>query len=420
MNRLWSFLGSLLREAKSAAQYKDDLYRYVSLRYSQHEADQVLDSMKRMSVQSFQEYIDREYLDSGMNAIVRDMISAGVSRHPDRSGKGGKPPERTPLHRAGPGGSTPATDKGSGRPDPIPTRPGRQDADSPLYSRPAVLPPGQKPTHAVGTAGQNQPRPQPSQGTGVVPQRPEPGETRSGLVQAQRIVDRLTKQGKTREADELARRLQVPTSAERIVKDAEDRPVLDQAGNPRVAVWSPDRIFRYRDVDRGPGAPAPPEQQPRNRLDLIKHGLLKRQGAGVIKPSFRGQFFGQAWQPHGRAQVKNTMRPDPATGNFAFGKSEVDPSKTGSAVVWDGDDWIPKDEFDRRYGGSDSRGVANRAWKASQHPPTRGKHVGGRPVSTTSPESIPLSRRRGEPEEEPNEFDDAPDTDPDLKPYRGG
>lgn len=417
MTRLWSFLESLFREteyhgykkgeapkppkAKSPEQYKDDLLRYATLHYSEHEADQIMTNIQRLSPQSLQRYLDQQYSDPGMNAIVKKMIDVAVAAHPDRAGTSKASLRSRPEYPT----SSASTDKGSGDAEPIPTRPDRKDVDSPLYSKPSKpVAPGEKPVHAVGSAGQHRPKDQTSLAQGVKPLKMEPGQTLSGLVAAQKEVDRITKRGEQARADALARRLGVPTTADRTNDDG------------KVVVWSPDRVLRFMDPDRNPDAAAKrkdaaSKDEPISRMDLIKHGIVKRNAAGIIKPNFKGTVIGQRWKPHGQSYVKNTARPDQATGNFAYGKALVDPSKTGQEVVWDGEDWIPADDF--KVGSKD---VARRAWRASQHPPTRGKHSGGTPVLSTSPESVPRHLRpNAKPAPEPNDdFDDEDPTDPDI------
>lgn len=452
MTRLWSFLESLFREAeyhgygkgkapkppkaKSAEEYKDELRRYVTHHYSEHDADDVVANMQRLSPQAFQHYLDQHYVDPGMNGIVKKMIDAAVGAHPDKVAAGargfGRPSYPT---------SSSSSDKGSGEPDPIPQRPGRGAVDSPLHSKPSkVVAPGEKPVHAVGSAGQNQAKIQPSATSGIIPKRHDPHDPsslpRSGVVMAQKEIDRLAKAGETAKSDALARRLGVPTSAERTNSDG------------KTVVWSPDRVKRFMDSDRSSKDPAHVQDdddeptswdsksldrlgdidrqnqaakadrlakdEPISRTDLIKHGILQRQAAGVIKPKFKGTVIGQRWRPHGQSYWKNTARPDAATGNFAHGKTLIDPSKTGAEVVWDGDDWVPAEQFDS----SSSKDVAKRAWKASQHPPTRGKHSGGSAVHTGSPEAIPRHLRPEPEKQEPgsnDDFEDDDPTDPDIK-----
>lgn len=398
MTRLWSFLESLFREAKTAQDYKDELLLYVTRHYSEHEADQVAANIQRMYPQSLQRYLDNHYVDQGMNAIVKKMVDAAIAANPRLAGKG------EPRVRQQYATGSSSSDKGSGKAEPIPQRPDRAGTSFSPPSKPlTAIAPGEKPTHAVGSAGQHRPKPQDSIAQGVPPIKLKPGQTKAGLVAVQKEVDRLTAAGEVQKADALARRLGVPTSAER----------RNDAG--KIVVWPPEQVYRYMNPDRNPEADAErkakaAKDEPITRMDLIKHGLLQRlasrepgderQGVVFHKPPFKGKFQGQVWSPHGQSYVKNTARPDQATGNFAYGKTLVDPSKTGESAVWDkaSDDWLSKDEYDKKYPPKDdggSKGLARRAWKASQHPPTRGKHVGGTPVLTTSPESIPRELRPG-------------------------
>lgn len=395
MNGLWSFLGRLLGEAKGADEYRDDLLRYITMRYGEHEADRVRDDMQRMSPQQLARHLETGFVDDRVDALAQRMISAGVAAHPGRAGTAAR------FHpQAGA-----STDKGSGPSEPIPQRPDRSGGASPLVGRPTTsVRPGEKPVHAVGTAGQHRPKDQPSQRSGIVPVRPGKDDPRSGVVAAQKAVDSIASSGRPADvarADAMARRLGIPTTRERTT--------VDDKGRSRTAIWPADRVLKHRDPDLNPDAgEAPPEgDEPISRLDLIKHGLVQRKAGGVITPNFPGEFIGQRWRPHGRVQQKVTSRPDPTTGRWAHGKTTVDPATTGPEVVWDGSRWIPAGDFDS------SKGMAQRAWRASQHPPSRKQGVhAGQGFVPGSPGSKPRSLRK--PAAARDDFDEEEPTDPDA------
>jgi hypothetical protein len=267
---------------------------------------------------------------------------------------------------------------------------------------------------------------------GIVPQRHDPDrEPKSGIVAAQREVDRMYRDGDKEGSMRTAGQLGVPPSEERFHYDRSGQLSRDAGGKPRIVVWDPDRVFKWRKADsrhldvnpNNPrsvsmqGAEPLPKGDRPDRVDLIKRGLAKRNvgadpTAAQLGPKRPGSFDGEVWQPHGRSGEERTMRPDPITGNFVFGKREIDPSKTGGKLVWhkDSGKWVQPSEYAALKAAS--AGVQLRKgdapWRAWQHKPRRGVHAGPTP---NSPSRRPPPR--AEVPEPEDEFSDIP-TDPGI------
>lgn len=444
MTHLWRILESLfLTEAKDAAYYRDQLIRRVQRKYSQHEADELVRHMQTLSPKEFQEYVEMLFVSPELNGLTKSMIDAERLRHPEKAGRGD-----LPTHSR-------STDKGSGEAsEPIPQRPDRtRSVDSPLHGPPRTsVIPGEKPSHAVGSAGQNAPRTQPTVAAGIIPQKHDPDrQPRSGVVSAQREVDRLYKDGDKDGALRLAKQLGVPSPEERFHYDRSGQLSRDPGGRPRIVVWGPDRVFKWQKADsqhlkldpergravsmQGVDAKEKSDSERRqqahsrardaaagridpDRMDLIKRGILKRDKAGAaaqVGPKRPPSFDGEVWQPHGRSEEERTMRPDPITGNFTFGKRDTDPSKTGGKLIGLGDKWLTPSEYAATR--ASVAGVQLRKndapWRAWQHKPRRGVHAGPTP---NSPSRRPPPRPVA-PEDE-DEFSDIP-TDPGLGPDDG-
>ena len=403
MSRVWNLIKTLYLEAKTAATYRDQLFRYAMAMYGEHQTDELRASMQRLPAPEFQKYVMRTFADPRMDHIVSSMFSAALTQHPQGQKRGIEPSYPT---------KSTSNDKGSGNAEPIPARPDRADPlDSPLYGKPRLaMSPGSSYTHDVGSAGQNQPHQQPSVQSKVRPSvvstlDKDNGVPRSGLVAAQKAVDELTKSGQIQKSNALAKKLGVPTSAERTV--------VDDSGKKKIMVWSPDRVLRHRDPDVEEPKELDTGDEPVSRLDLIKHGLIKRNAAGEHKPSFPGTVVGQRWAPHGRAKWQRTSRPDMATGNFAYGMSLVDPSKTGKEMVWDGSQWLPSDEFEKIFGSMDSKSVAARAVQGRIQ--RRMAHR-KRQAQMQQADDERAAKKAPKPAPPPkDDFDDDEKTDPDVK-----
>jgi hypothetical protein len=243
----------------------------------------------------------------------------------------------------------------------------------------------------------------------------------------------MHKEGDKEGARRMARQLGVPPPEERFHYDRSGQLSRDPAGRPRIVVWDPDRVFKWRKADSQhlevdpeagravsmSGAKPLPKPERPDRLDLIKRGLAKR-GVGAdptaaqVGPKRPGSFDGEVWQPHGRSGEERTMRPDPITGNFVFGKRDTDPSRTGDRLMWHkaSGKWVQPSQYAALKAAA--AGVQLRRddapWRAWQHKPRRGHHAG--PTPNSPPQRPPA---RPEPPEPEDEFSDIP-TDPGLEP----
>lgn len=464
MTRLWKLLERLLlREARGAAHYRDELFKHVSKQYGEHEAREMMGWMQRMSPQEFQQYVGLHFVDDTVDELTRSMIATGVASDPEKAGIGSSSPRAPGSIQVGGG---PSSSKGTIGKEPIPSRPSGKTGPSPLHGPPATrVAPGEKPVHAVGTAGQHSKkdaefmRPGITQGPkssqGYLAQVHNPDEDpKFGLVAAQKAADRLYKADRKDQAIALARQTGVPSPEERLMFDDEGRPILDAGGNQRIAVWSPDRVLKFMDADRQdlevdpeagratsmagtrlPQRPGP-DEKPFSRLDMIRMGLAK-QAVGAATPKDKAgpgrppSFDGEVWHPHGREGEKRTMRPDPVTGNWTFGKRQVNPKDTGQKLVGllpgrSGKpyEWLLPSEYAAAK--ADMAGVSVRKpsgdrkapWKAWQHPPRRGLHAGPTPASPPQRVIRPEPVAPKEPPDvdwDGDEDDEwAEDTDPDI------
>lgn len=431
MTPLWEAVQDIIPEARDETYYREKLIRYVQSRFGQHAADEMVRMMQELSPEEFADYAASEFVDDGVDDLVGSMVTSGGGSEVGAE----RVPGRGPT-------ATRSRDKGTGPSEPIPSRPRASDVRSPLHSPPSsAVAPGEKPQHAVGSAGQNRPKQPdylrpgitsgPKTSAGVMPQTHDPErDPASGIVAAQREVDRMYKSGDKGGAAKLARQLRVPPPEERVHRDSQGRPVRDAAGNPRIVVWSPDRVFKWlkddsRHLDVSPESPRAtsmagvgprePVERP-DRLDMIKRGLVKRNVAPSPEVERKGperppNFDGEVWQPHGREREDTTMRPDPMTGRFVFGKRQVDPAKTGQKLIGYKGKWYTPSEYVAMR--AQAAGVRPppgepRAWRASQHPPRRGVHAGATPAEP--PRRPPPRPEVPEPEDE---FSDVK-TDPDI------
>lgn len=361
MKSIWKLLESFVLEAKSAEDYKDALFRLVTRRYGEHEADELSGVFGRFKGDALVKQISMRYGSKDIDDLVKNMVGTAKTAHPDAKRGPGRPPGAKNKPKFDDGSNR---DKGSFSDEPIPDRPDRVGMKGNVPQRaPVKAEPGKKVTHDVGSANKFQTKVQPSVAAGIRPQGVEqdpnikrgpgrPSLGKSGLVKAQRAVDDITKRMGTHKGDSLARKLGVPTSADR----------TDAKGN--IQIWAPERVQKFMDIDVNPGLgkrgwlgqePAEPKgpkqgDEPVSRHDLIKHGILKRAAAGEHKPPFSGTFIGQTWRPAGQSDVSKTSRPDSATGNFAYGTRETDPKNAGQEMVWDGEDWILPSKFAAKFG----------------------------------------------------------------------
>jgi hypothetical protein len=77
-----------------------------------------------------------------------------------------------------------------------------------------------------------------------------------------------------------------------------------------------------------------------------KYAPDKRK-VGITKPPYRGTFVGQVFRSNDRIVHKNVSWKDRETGDPRYGKV---PSQTTTDLVWNGDDWVTKADFDLHSG----------------------------------------------------------------------
>ena len=208
---------------------------------------------------------------------------------------------------------------------------------------------------------------------------------RSGVVRAQREVDKETREKGVAAGEKLARSLGVPTTAERTT-------IHPDTGEKKIQVWGPDRVFKHVDTDRhdvegdseedlanapaflrgiaaqagpsrsvslkGANSPGTSDADRRaqshqrakdasanridpDRLEKIKRGILNRNAAPTkLGPDRPPSFDGEVWKPHGRERDTLVSRPDQATGNWIRGKMTMNPKNTGGELVGLDGKWV--------------------------------------------------------------------------------
>ncbi len=400
----WLTLRSFLVEAKSASDYRNDLIRFMTKRYGEHEVDQMLKSASSMSAAEWRKHMAMEYMSDEIDGIISNMFQAHQSAANAKKERGRGP--EVPK-------SKDATQGPSGRQYVEPGSAAEKQAkiDQMRQARASVgnaqdagaslLKPSTTQGQKMGTAGQNQPRPQPTVAAGVVAPEEPAGQriSRSGLVRAQRAVDKETAEKGEKAGEILAKRLGVPTTAERTAVD-------DESGERRVHVWGPDKVLKHMDPDKsGRGAaPAVPgtdaiatkraQSHARakdteagrlspDRIAMIKQGILKRNAAdpsGKVGPGYPGKQHGQHWQPHGMSTPVGVSRKDMATGNYIRGHVMKGPEHTGQGTTWDANkgEWVTDQEFNRRYPtfkdqGKSSKDLVHRAQARAGTVPNNGR-----------------------------------------------
>ena len=409
-----------LIEAKGPSDYRDELLRYIERRYSENDADETRTLLRQLAGQrggasEFKRQLSVKYLDEKIDDLIGKMIGAGIAvknaqrdastSKPEKKEKSGKE-IRVKSDRQFIDPET-AAEKDAAI---AAIRAQRDSIGKGFSGGPAKkeFDPKKDRWHDVGTAGAG--LPQKPQKLGFA--NPKSGETqevdvddvkphdpkdrakpsKSGIVDAQKQVDRLTKQKGVIAGDALARRLGVPSTA--------DRTTVDEMGNENVAIWSPDRVTKFLDVDNRQdktfvmdaqryvdqmtkdkgaefgdaiaaklGVPTtadrttngkvevltPDEVEARVGLDsasekfrvdffkkhdqtlftrdkLVAQGHIKKMGfsvGGEKPPSFPGTFHGQRSRFAGGSGETAIMRPDQATGRFIRGKVETSPEEKG-------------------------------------------------------------------------------------------
>lgn len=363
----WQTLRRVFVEAKSALDYKNALLKLITRRFGENEAEEVEADLKRMGFKQWRHHMAYKYMSDEIDGLIKNMGAAALAAHRARQGGDKKPEQPTTGGVKGPSGRQflSADDAAEKQAKIDAMKAARQGVgQSDAGASKVLMTPGKGGPSAMGNAGQLQVKDQPSQSQGFQPQQGQ--QPRSGLVAAQRQVDKLTKEKGAKEGDRLAASLGVPTTAERTVED-------EISGEPHVQIWSPDRVMRFMDADQRSGSKfkgssdelpaflrgayksaqktggismgAEPRKtaEPMSRADLIKMGALQRNKAaapGQMGPSRPPSFDGEVWKPHGREGERNVSRPDKATGNWIRGKQVVDPKHTGQELVGLNGKWV--------------------------------------------------------------------------------
>lgn len=339
MTGTWQLLRTLLTEARSTSDYKEDIFRYVIQRYGEHKADELRDAMKSMKFGEFRKHAAMEFMDSKLDGKIEALAKAALTAYRARQGGKPEPQAGQTSGRSGKVYTDPeAEDERSAKIDAMrQARAQAQHGDGQDAAK-ALMTPRKagagKPSHAVGSAGQHQPKTQPSIAAGVQPQYSadelkKMRISRSGLVRAQREVDKETRTKGPAAGDKLAKSLGVPSTTERTT-------VHPDTGQKTVQIWSPDRVLRHMDPDQNPDRQAGGGEK-LDRTELIKRGMIRRSAAsksGQLGPNRPGSFHGERWKPHGREEEMPAGIPNQATGNWMHFKRQVNPKHTGREVIW--------------------------------------------------------------------------------------
>lgn len=419
MTGTWQILRSLLSEARSLSDLKEDIFKYMVRRYGEHAADELREKMKGLPFKEFKRHAAVEYLDPKLDGLIDDMARTAITLHKSRQAAS---PEASPGRTTAPSGRT------FSDPEAASDRQARIDAMRQARTSPeggqsaaqALMTPGKGGAHAVGSAGQHQPKQQPSVAAGIEPQQTNPNvrknQSPSGLVRAQREVDKETREKGVAAGVKLARELGVPTTAERTTEHPD-------TGEKSIQIWGPDRVFKHMDIDRSPGGPGGKTDAERkaqahraskfaqagqidpDRLEKIKRGLLKRNAAPTkLGPDRPGSFHGERWKPHGREEDVPMSRPDPATGNWVRGSRTMNPKDTGLEFIWN------------KYTGKWQSPSVFAAQEAERGAQMKARGVGLRGPASQGPASDQdfgdeRTQQSGSP------FDDSDGTDPDAPAF---
>jgi hypothetical protein len=412
-----------LTEAKGPSAFRDELFSYIQRRYSENEKEEVANILKGLAGQrggatEFMRQMTARYMDEKVDDLIGKMIGAGIqlNRQNREQGSPQKKDSERKLSRTTDQPRYVDADEISKKQAAIDAiRKERDSIGKGFQGGPAKknFDPKVDPWHDVGTAGQGLPQKSqklgfenPTSGTNqeididaVKPhsEKDRAAPSRSGVVDSQKKVDRLTREKGVIPGDALARRLGVPTTA--------DRTTVDEFGKENVAIWSTDRVMKFMDPDNRTdssrvldaqryvdqvtkdkgaevggvlasrlGVPTTADRttngkvrilQPNeveaitgggeekekvrkdffkkhddsmfSREKLVAQGHIKQMGVstdGSRPPEFPGSFHGQKSQFAGRSKEVRTMRPDQTTGRFTYGKRESDPSKQGPEWIW--------------------------------------------------------------------------------------
>lgn len=357
---------------RSPQKLQNDLMTYIMRRYGQHAHDQTLEFLaaahKAKDFGAFKQQMAKHFGDPIINQTI-----AGMEKGPEQKRGPGRPPKAThvdPAQHAQQAAQTAAT---------AASRPDRAGTQANLPKRePLTLKPGEKPDQAMGTAGQLNPEKQPSLQGGApwlpkatdLETQPHTIATRldalrqkladlghdprseaerakiqgqiadlgklnqSGLAQSQKRVDYVTKTYGTKNGDQEAAKLGVPTTKERTV--------VDDEGKEHIQIWGADRIMRWKDADQNANAPG--KKEPGSAKRAVHKPMIRDKQTGEMKVR-PGDFVGQRWRPSGMSKKEPVARPDQATGRFQHGSHYVNPTQTGQEVVWNGEDWVLPSAF---------------------------------------------------------------------------
>lgn len=114
---------------------------------------------------------------------------------------------------------------------------------------------------------------------------------------------------------------------------------------------TPKQSDKTIDALTAPGALKVGQQgyRPSSGAPRSSQGPAGGKGGGTTpqyaKPNYRGSYVGQSQTTNGQIDYKNTQWKDRASGENRFGRV---PSMQKVTMVWDGNDWIPQADFDRK------------------------------------------------------------------------
>lgn len=355
MTNLWKILETLIFEAKTSWEHREDIIRYTTRRYGQHLADEIMSSMGSMDPEDFIAEIDDTYGDSKLNALVGELVASLPKSGKEKTG----PSTRMPTGQ----------DKGSGPHEPIPDRPDRVGMQSRgMPNTQVTLKPGEKPSQGISPVSAYKVNPQPSQ-TGftdklgkhhepISPSSDPSKPSKSALVIYQREVDKETHQFGKKAGEALAKELNVPTSAQRTKKDHNGVPIPGE----KPVVWPPEKALKFmHDPDAPEFGGAEKSALSKSRLATLASRAanaeptakkipgqehLPPQGTyyktptsgktGTPSPEMSRDFKTMAnktWKAAGVGRDVMSPRPDKNTSKMVYGKRHTNPEHEGPKMV---------------------------------------------------------------------------------------
>lgn len=123
----------------------------------------------------------------------------------------------------------------------------------------------------------------------------------------------------------------------------------DQKGLPSNP-FDPPGIKAKKSKPSSPGLRIKPQDRVMNpaRTDVQKRSIPNaRLQKPQAKPGYRGNFLGQTWTTNTQTISKPVSWKDRQSGDTRYGSV---PSMQKTTMVWNGDDWVTKQEFDTRFG----------------------------------------------------------------------